>query len=472
MTDLAYLSITEASGLIKDKSLSPVEYTDAQIKRIDRLDADFNAFLAPAWDIATAQARDAEAEIARGNWRGPLHGVPFALKDIIDYEGLPTTCHSKILEGNIAKSHAAVTTKLRDAGGVFLGKLATHEFAIGGPSFDLPWPPARNPWNRAHFTGGSSSGSGAALASGMVPAALGTDTGGSVRNPASNCGIVGMKATYGRVSRRGVFPLSFTLDHVGPMTRTVEDNAILLGVLAGHDALDPGSADVEVPDYTAGLRDGVKGLKIGVIRHFYNRDLIADSEMGDGIEAALATLVRLGATIQEVEVAPLSDYAAANRVILLPEAYAIHEKWFQERPEDYGELARSRIMGGAFVRAADYVNAVRMRAKLTREFYEAISDCDVVITASSMEPACEIEDRDANEYTYGRQARAPFNLMGSPALAMPTGFAQSGLPLSMQIVGKPFEEAMIYRVAHAFEQASEWTTRRPPLPATPSSTSS
>ena len=466
MADLAYLSIAEASGLIKDKKLSPVEYTEAQIARIDRLDGDFNAFLEPAWGIAMDQARDAETEIAKGNWRGPLHGVPFALKDIIDYKGLATTCHSKILKDNIAGSHAVVTSKLRDAGGVFLGKLATHEFAIGGPSFDLPWPPARNPWNRAHFTGGSSSGSGAALASGMVPAALGTDTGGSVRNPASNCGIVGMKATYGRVSRRGVFPLSFTLDHVGPMTRTVEDNAMLLGILAGHDALDPGSANVEVPDYTAGMRNGVKGLRIGVIRHFYNRDLIADAEMGDGIEAALDTLARMGATIQDVEIAPLADYAAVNRVILLPEAYAIHEKWFQERPDDYGELARSRILGGAFVRAADYVNAIRMRAKLTREFYEAIRDCDVVITASSMEPACEIEDREANDQTYGRQARAPFNLTGSPALAVPTGFAQSGLPLSMQIVGKPFDEATIYQVAHAFEQASDWPSRRPPLPST------
>jgi aspartyl-tRNA(Asn)/glutamyl-tRNA(Gln) amidotransferase subunit A len=464
VSDVAFMTIAEAGRLIKDKALSPVEYTRSLIDRMDGLDDDYNAFLLKTPDIALRQAQVAEAEIAKGDWRGPLHGVPFALKDIIDYKGLPTTCHSKILQDNIAENDATVTERLRAAGAVFLGKLSTHEFAIGGPSFDLPWPPARNPWNRAHFTGGSSSGSGAALAAGMVPAALGSDTGGSVRNPASMCGIVGMKATYGRVSRRGVFPLSYSLDHVGPMTRTVEDNAILLNILAGHDPLDPGSANVATSDYTARLRNGVEGLRIGVIRHFYTKDMVADSEMADGIEAAAATLATLGADVREATVAPLSDYAAANRVILLPEAYAIHEKWLRERPGDYGELARMRIMGGAFIRAADYVNAVRMRAKLTREFYAAIEDFDVVITASSMEPACEIEDRDANEFTYGRQARAAFNLTGSPALAIPTGFAQSGLPLSMQIIGKPFEEALIYQVAHAFEQASDWTNRRPPLP--------
>ena len=226
-----------------------------------------------------------------------------------------------------------------------------------------------------------------------------------------------MKATYGRVSRRGVFPLSFTLDHVGPMTRTVEDNAILLNVIAGHDTKDPGSAPVEKPDFTARLGRPVEGMRIGVIRHFFEQDMQADPEMAKSIDDAVTVLRSLGAEVREMTVAPLDEYAAVNRVILLSEAFAIHEKWFQDRPEDYGALARRRIMGGAFIRAADYVNATRVKARLVHDFNEAMRDFDVAITASSMDPACLIEDEEANERTYGRQARAPFNLTGSPALA-------------------------------------------------------
>src|SRR5207237_505003 len=238
-------------------------------------------------DIALKDARQAETEIARGEYRGPLHGVPYGLKDIVDYAGLPTTAHSKILKDNVAAADAVVAQKLRAAGGVFMGKLSTHEFAIGGPSFDLPWPPARNPWNRDHFCGGSSSGSGAATAAGFLPAAIGTDTGGSIRNPASMCGITGMKATYGRVSRRGVVPLAFSLDHIGPMTRTVRDNALMLQVIAGHDPADPASADEPVPDYAAVLNQGVKGLRIALIRHFYTKDVAGDPEQVDALGPAV-----------------------------------------------------------------------------------------------------------------------------------------------------------------------------------------
>jgi aspartyl-tRNA(Asn)/glutamyl-tRNA(Gln) amidotransferase subunit A len=272
MTDLAYLTIHEASELLRSRKLSPVELAKAQLARIEQLDSRFHAFIKVTPEIALAGARAAEAQITSGDWRGPLHGVPYALKDIIDYAGLPTTCHSKILVDNIAQADAVVTARLKGAGGVMMGKLSTHEFAIGGPSFDLPWPPAVNPWGGNggnHFPGGSSSGSGAALSAGMVHAALGTDTGGSVRNPASMCSIVGLKPTYGRVSRRGVFPLSYSLDHVGPMTRTVRDNAILLNIIAGHDGEDVGSADVTTTDYAAGLGKGVKGMRIGLARHFY-----------------------------------------------------------------------------------------------------------------------------------------------------------------------------------------------------------
>jgi len=401
--------------------------------------------------------------MVQGDWRGPLHGMPYGLKDIVDYTGLPTTAHSKILESNVVASDAAVTQKLRAAGGVLMGKLSTHEFAIGGPSFDLPWPPARNPWNRDHFTGGSSSGSGVATAAGFLPAAIGTDTGGSVRNPASLSGVVGMKPTYGVVSRRGVMPLAYSLDHIGPLTRTVHDNALMLDLIAGYDPLDPGSVNRATGGYTAEIGRGIKGLRVGVIRHFYTRDMAADAEMAASIEAAVDVLASLGAEMREVETAPLSTYAACNRTILLSEAYAIHEPWLRERPADYGALARERLMGGAFVRAADYINATRVRRQLTDSFHALFDEIDVAITASSMDPACRIDDPEAVEYTYGRQARGPFNVTGSPALSVPTGFSTSGLPLAMQIVGKPFTEALIYCVAHAYEQATGWTERHPEL---------
>lgn len=463
MADIAYLTIAEASEQLRNKALSPVDYTRALLDRIDDHDSKFNAFLRLTPEITLAQAKQAEVEIQAGNWRGPLHGVPFGLKDIIDVEGLPTTGHSKILADNLAKTDAFVMRQLREAGAVLLGKLSTHEFAIGGPSFDLPWPPARNAWSREHHPGGSSSGSGVALAAGFVPAALGSDTGGSVRNPASMCGIVGMKATYGRVSRRGVLPLSYSLDHIGPMTRTVTDNAILLSVIAGHDPEDPGSARTAVPDFPVDLDKGVNGLKIGVIRRFYTKDFEADPEMTRSIEDGVKILADQGAKIQEIDPGPIIDYASTNRVILLSEAYAIHEKWLQERPGDYGALARERLMPGAFFRAVDYVNAMRQREILRRKFNACMASVDVAITASSMEPACPIEDGDLCEKLYGRHARAPFNLTGSPAMAVPTGFASTGLPLSMQIIGKPFDEKTVYRVARAYEKETDWASKHPDL---------
>lgn len=463
MSDPAFLTLAQAAELLRAKKLSPVEYAQALIARIERHDGRLNAFLRLAPEIALADARRAENEIMRGNWRGPMHGVPYGLKDIIDYAGLPTTAHSKILKDNVAAADAPVTQKLRAAGGVFMGKLSTHEFAIGGPCFDLPWPPARNPWNRDHFCGGSSSGSGVATAAGFLPVAIGTDTGGSVRNPATMCGVVGMKGTYGLVSRRGVLPLAFSLDHVGPLTRTVQDNALMLDLIAGHDPLDPASAAARIGGYTAELGRDVKGLRIGVIRHFYTRDIEADPEMVAGIEAAVAVLAGLGAKVREVQTAPLAQYAACNRTLMTSEAFAIHERWMQERPQDYGSLTRSRIMTGAFVRAADYVNATRVRARLAQSFHALFADVDVIVTASAMDPACRIDDPKAIEYTYGRQARAPFNVTGSPALSVPVGFSKAGLPLGMQLVGAPFTEALVYRVAHAYEQATHWADRHPAL---------
>ncbi|MBV39106.1 MAG: amidase [Alphaproteobacteria bacterium] len=462
--DLPFLSLTEVAALIRAGELSSVAYTQGLLDHIAAHDGQFDSFLRVLSDSVLTEAEAADNAVKTEQALGPLHGVPFGLKDIVDVAGLPTTAHSQILAQQPPKTEdATVTTQLRAAGGILLGKTATHEFAIGGPSFDLPWPPARNPWNRDHSPGGSSSGSGAAVAAGFVPMAIGTDTGGSVRNPATSCGIVGMKATYGRVSRRGVVPLSYSLDHVGPMTRNVADNALMLNVLAGHDPDDPASADVPTVDYTAQLDRGVKGLRIGVIRHFHNRDLIADPTMAEALEEALRVLQGLGAEVVEIETTPLAEFATCNRVILLSETYAIHRRWLAERPGDYGELFLERVLPGAFLGGSDYVDALRLRRKLTTGFNRSIKDFDGVIAISSMDPAFAIEDPDENALKYPRQARTPFNLTGNPALAMPNGFDDDGLPLAMQIIGRNFDEATIYRIAAAYEGATEWHKRRPPL---------
>jgi len=464
MSDLAYLTIAEASALIRDKKLSPVEWTQALIARIERHDGRLNAFLRFTPEIALADARRAEAEISAGNWRGPLHGVPYGLKDIIDYAGLPTTAHSAILKDNVATADACVTQRLRAAGAVFMGKLSTHEFAIGGPCFDLPWPPARNPWNRDYFCGGSSSGSGVATAAGFVPFAIGTDTGGSVRNPSTMCGVTGIKPTYGLVSRRGVFPLAFSLDHVGPLTRTVHDNATVLNVLAGHDGLDPGSVARPGVDYTALTGKGLKGLRIGWLKHFYHDDIKADPQMGAAVDAAVMKMQELGAQVTEVKTVPLSQFQACNRIIMGSESYAIHQKWLRERPQDYGDITRQRFLYGAMYSASDYINALRMRSKFTADFHALFNDVDVIVTASAHDPAVRIDDQEACEFIYSRQARAPFNVTGSPAMAVPAGFSKEGLPLGIQIVAAPYNEAAVYRVGAAYEAATSWTAKHPVLP--------
>ncbi len=427
--DLAWQSLADAADQIRRRLLSPVELTRALIDRIERLDPAINAFLRFTPEAALAEAKAAEAEISSGRYRGSLHGMPYALKDIIDYTGLPTTAHSKILIDNVAGEDAFVAARLRAAGGVHLGKLATHEFAIGGPSFDLPWPPARNPWNRDHFPGGSSSGSGAGLAAGFFAAALGTDTGGSVRNPAAMCGITGMKPTFGRVSRRGVVPLAQSLDHVGPMTRNVRDNALLLQVIAGYDPEDPGSADEPVDNYLAAIDAGVRGLRIGFVRHFYTEDFASDPEQVAAIEAALGVWRDAGAVLAEIRLPPLQVWNAPTRVIIAAEAFA-----------------------------------ERQRSHLIRLLAEAMHGFDALVTVSSCDPAPRLDDDAELARTYERQARMPFNLTGYSALVIPAGFTKAQhLPLSMQIVGHPFEEATVYRVAQVYEKATGWVNQHPPL---------
>ena len=463
MSDLHGMTATEAAQAIAMRSLSPVELVKALLERIARLDPKLQVFIRLDGDAAMDGAKAAETEIASGRSRGPLHGVPVGIKDIIDVAGLPTTCHSKILIDNVAAADAVCVSRLRGAGAIVLGKLSTHEFAIGGPSFDLPWPPARNPWNPDHHPGGSSSGSGSGIAAGLFPMALGSDTGGSVRNPASACGIVGLKPTYGLVSRRGVFPLSFTLDHVGPLTRTVTDNALMLDAIAGHDPLDPGSVAVPTGRYASGLERGVRGLRIGFIRHFHETDVPADPEVAAGLEQVAHTLQSLGAEIRDVRLPTLGEFAAVNRVILQSEAWAIHGPWLRERPGDYGQLARRRLLAGAFMSAGDYVQAGRRRLEMIAAVEAALRENDVLLCASAMDPPSRIEDAVETERTYPRQARTPFNVTGHPALAMMAGLSSGGLPLSLQLVGRNFAEATLFQVARAWERASGTDEKHPPI---------
>ena len=461
--ELHWLTASEAARAFAAKTLSPVELMTALLERIDRLEPRIHAFIQLDGDAAMTMARNAEAEIAAGRIRGPLHGVPVGIKDIIDVAGLPTTAHSKILVGNIARADAVAVGKLRQAGAIVLGKLSTHEFAIGGPSFDLPFPPARNPWNTDHHPGGSSSGSGAGLAAGFFPLALGTDTGGSIRNPASANGIVGLKPTYGLVSRRGVFPLSFTLDHVGPMTRTVADNALLLDVIAGHDPADPGSAAGRQTNFGRLLDRGVRGLRIGFVRHFHETDMPAHPDVTAGLEDAARILQAEGALVETIRLPKLSEFAGINRIILCAEAWSIHAPWLRDRPGDYGALARRRLLPGAFMTAGEYVGAQRRRAQLIAAVNDRLRDYDVLMCASSMDPASNIHDFAETSRTYPRQARTPFNVTGHPAIALCAGFSSGGLPLSVQFVGRYFEDAKVLRVAEAYEQATDWHKRRAPI---------
>jgi aspartyl-tRNA(Asn)/glutamyl-tRNA(Gln) amidotransferase subunit A len=463
-SDLAFAGAHALADAFARRALSPVEYARAAIARIEQIEPRLNCFVAFTPDRWLDAARAAEAAIMNGAAHGALHGLPVAVKDIIDVAGLPTTAHSKILaDSPPAAADAPCWGRLAAAGCALGGKTATHEFALGGPSFDLPWPPARNPWNPAHHPGGSSSGTGAAIAAGLLPLGLGTDTGGSVRNPASMCGIVGMKPTYGLVPRSGVVPLSFSLDHVGPMTRDVADNALLLGAIAGHDPGDPASVLRPAENYARDLHRGVRGLAIAYVTQFHRRDHVADPHMAAALDRAARLLQDAGAIVTEAALPPLAEFAAVNRAILCSEAFAIHEAWLRDRPGDYADSTRRRLLPGAFLTAADYVQAQRHRRRLADAVAGLLARHDAILCASSMDPAAPIEDRAEVERTYPRQARTVFNVTGHPALCLGVGLHPNGLPLAVQLAAGPFAEALLYRIAWTLEQAAGFVAQRPPL---------
>jgi aspartyl-tRNA(Asn)/glutamyl-tRNA(Gln) amidotransferase subunit A len=465
MTDaLHFQSISELSRRIQARELSPVELTDAFLDRITRLDSQINAFVLLDASAAREQARAAEVEIMAGRWRGPLHGVPFAVKDIYDVAGLPTTGCSRIASGQLATQDAPTVACLRAAGAVLLGKCTTHELAHGGPSFDLAWPPARNPWQPEHYTGGSSSGSGAAVAAGFVPLALGSDTGGSIRTPALLCGTVGLKPTAGLLSRRGVMQNSVSFDYSGVMTWTVEDCAISLQALAIHDPVDHASMHRSAEDYRAAMQlTDLRGLRIGVVRHFWEEDMPANAELRAAMEVSLDVLRRLGATVEDTRMRSLAVYYGLKLVIAETEIFSVYQHELSQRPDAFGGDFLWKALPACLFQSADYVQAHRERQKMVRDMQPLYERYDVLVTAGAG-PAMRLDAyRPMSMWQKPLNYATPFNVTGGPVLALCNGYSDSGLPLGMQIAGRPFDEAMVFRVAAAYERATNWRTRRPVL---------
>ncbi len=458
-------SIAELGALIRAGELTSVELTEDALERIAAIDGQLHAFVLVTGKRAREDARRADRELAIGTDRGAMHGIPYALKDNYATAGIRTSCNSKLMVEHVPSADAAVETRLKAAGGVLLGKLAMHELGLGGPSFELPFAPARNPWDLDRFTGASSTGAGAAVAAGLVRAALGSDTSGSIRGPACHCGTVGLKPTYGLVSRGGVFPLSYSLDHCGPLTWTVEDAAIVLQAIAGHDPLDPSSADVALPNFASRIGHDLRGLRIGYSRHLFADVEGTSPEVLSSIDAAAQTLAELGAIVEEVTLPDFALFDACGRVIMTAEAFAIHEQDLKTRPLAFGRYTYQRIVPGAALSAADLTQAFRLRRELaTIVNSEILTRYDALVTATGLDRAPRFDDFPL-DWPPSRSATAmqtiPFNVTGNPALALPAGFFVDGLPLGMQIVGRAFDEPTILQIGAAYEAAARLTAKRP-----------
>ena len=462
--ELHYLTIREAADLINAGDLSPVELTQAFLDRIEETDGRLNSYITVLADDALAEARAAEEEIRRGAYRGPLHGIPLAHKDLYDTAGVKTTAGSRLYADRIPTEDSTVITRYREAGAILLGKLSMYEFALGGPDPTTQFALARNPWNLEHIPGGSSSGSGSAVAAGQCMGALGSCTGGSIRGPAAYCGTVGLKATYGRVSRAGVVTLSWSQDHCGPLTWTVEDAALMLQPIAGHDPRDPASATAATSDYSEAIREDISGLVVGLPRHFFfDPRPSVDPEVQSVVETAVKELESLGARVEEVTIPSLEYVRSANSIIMLTEAYSFHADDLRNRPGDYGQQARVRFRVGGLLSAADYLQATKIRQVAKREFAQALEKVDVLVSPTMTQPAPPFQSYDPATTARDPSFTAPYNFTGLPAISVPCGFTQKGLPVGMQIAGKPFAEPEILRVAHTYERHAGWYKRRPPV---------
>ena len=467
-SELTQRSIVELAELIKDKKVSPLEITNATLERIKLLDKKLNSYITVMGDEAVKAAQQAEKDIKKGNYKGPLHGIPISLKDLYNTKGVRTTAGSKILAEFVPKEDCTVTERLKAAGAIIIGKTNMHEFALGVSNENPHYGPCRNPWDLERIPGGSSGGSAASVAAGLCAGSMGSDTGGSIRIPSALCGIVGLKPTYGRVSKAGVLPLAWSMDHAGPMTGTVEDAAIMLQAVAGWDTRDPSSANVPVPNYRRGLKSGVKGLRLGVLKEGFFKG--PDPEVNGGFIKALAVLKDQGAVISKASI-PNIEYAPITlRTIVSGESSSVHEEWLNSRPNDYGADVRSRLEVSRLVLASDYLRAQRVRSLIRNDFLTALSRVDILLvltcplTALKIgERSVRVGDRVVDLMTGTGCYTSPINLTGLPALTVPCGFSKAGLPVGLQIVGKPFDECLVLRVGWAYEANTEWHLRRPPI---------
>ena len=466
--ELCYMSAGELSRHIRDRRVSPVEVIDAHLARIEATEPTLNSFITLLPEHARDAARRAEAQIQAGNYRGPLHGIPVGLKDLFDTAGVRTTSGSRILDNFIPQEDCTVAARFQQAGAILLGKLNMHQFAYGPTGENFDYGHMHNPWNPELVTGGSSGGSGSAAAAGQCTITMGSDTGGSVRIPAALCGIVGLKPTYGLVSRAGLTPLSWCLDHPGPMVRTVEDAALTMNVIAGHDPRDPATTTRELPDYTANLNGSVEGLRIGVVREYFEAPL--DTEIAAAVSAAIAQLSEMGATVTDVSLPMFADAQAISGTILMSEAAAYHRDLLARDGAKLTPSVRLRLEAGLFVTAADYLKAQQARARFNYEMSQLFQDVDLL--AGPSEPitappilAAEVSIGESTVGTTGAltQYTRPYNISGTPAISLPCGFSYSGMPIGLQLAGRPFEEATVLRAAHAYEQVTDWHGRRPPV---------
>jgi aspartyl-tRNA(Asn)/glutamyl-tRNA(Gln) amidotransferase subunit A len=468
--DVCDLEISAVAPLLRERRLSPVELTDAYLDRIQRLDPSLNTYIRVMPDQARAAARQAEREIADGGWRGPLHGVPIGIKDLFDVAGVPTTMGSSILRDNVPDADATVVSRLKAAGAVILGKQNLHEFAFGITSENPHFGAVHNPWSLDRVPGGSSGGTAAAVAAGLCAGGLGSDTGASIRAPASFCGVIGLKPTYGRVSRAGALPLAWSLDHAGPLARSVADCAILLQAIAGHDARDPASAMEAVPDFSADLARGAAGLRVGVPREYFFE--IVEPDVERLVRDAIATLEQLGARVEEVSLPHVGHAQVAGNVIMSSEAAAWHTTWLRERPHDYGPDVLQRIRGGLLVRATEYLHSQQMRTLIQQDFAQAFERVDVVVGPTvplvappigrTLEPGGPL---NVPPRLVANRTTVPCNLTGMPAISVPCGFSD-GLPVGLQIMGPAFAEPLVLRAAAAYEAATDWGQHKPRLTAT------
>ena len=461
------LSIEESAGALRTRDLSAVDLATAYLDRIDARNDHLGAYITVTRDAAIAQAEAADRALAAGEDRGPLHGIPVAVKDIIDVTGVRTTAGSRVLAGNVAESDSTITERLEAAGAVLLGKLNLSEFAIGG-TIDHPYGTPRNPWNTGHSAGGSSSGSGVAVAAGLCAGALGSDTGGSIRGPAAFCGIVGIRPTYGRVTRSGVVPMCWSMDTVGPMTRTVRDCAIMLAAIAGRDDRDPTSSHSPVPDYLSSIEEGSNGLRIGLPREMFEYEALSE-ETREAVLRAATVFEELGASSENMSL-PTTEHSGAAFVASADvDAAAFHDQWIKTRPGDYDWNTRVRLESALLTPSTAYLKAQRARAKIRRELLEALDRYDVLVfpTGPVTAPTLAASTGSPGGYYQGRsdlgrrRYTSPAALAGLPAISVPCGFSEAGLPIGMQIVGRPFDESAVFRAARAYERAAEWPTIAP-----------